>query len=50
MPGQRREGWRVATYTAPAALVAAAREKAEREDTNLSAVIRAALTRYVEDE
>jgi len=41
-PGNRRS-----SFTAPSALIDAAAEKARKESTNLSAVIRDALDRYV---
>ena len=46
----RREGWATSTYSAPATLIAAAREKAHRNDTSVSAVIRTALESYVKGE
>lgn len=44
-PGNRRS-----SYTAPAELIDKAADKAKREDTNLSAVIRDALEDYADDE
>lgn len=49
MPNQRRKGWSTATFTAPADLIAAARAKAAATGTNLSAVIREHLERYVKE-
>ena len=49
MANQRREGWRVGSYSAPAELIAAAKEVAAKEGVSLSAVIRDALTRYVNE-
>lgn len=46
-PNQRRDGWRTSTYSAPADLIAQAQAKAADEGTDLSAVIRTALERYV---
>lgn len=46
-PNQRQDGWRTSTYSAPAALIAEAKAKATAEDTDLSAVIRAALEQYI---
>lgn len=46
-PNQRRDGWRTSTFSAPAELIATAQGKAANEGTDLSAVIRAALERYV---
>lgn len=50
MAHQRRDGWRVSTYQAPAELIDAAKAKASDEDTTVSAVIRDALTDYVKEE
>lgn len=46
-PNQRKDGWRTSTYSAPAELIDQARVKAKSEGTDVSAVIRAALERYV---
>lgn len=46
MPNARREGWRVASFSAPIELVEAAQQRAAAEGTNLSEVIRAALEDY----
>ena len=47
MPNQRREGWRVSTFSAPADLIYRAATKARAEGTTLSAVIRGALERFL---
>lgn len=47
MPNKRRDGWRVSTYSAPAKLIEEAQAKAKEAGTDVSAVIREALERYV---
>ena len=49
MPNARADGQVFTAFWAPAELIESARTVAEIEKSNLSAVIRDALTRYVED-
>lgn len=49
MANQRRKGWVVRSYSVSAELHEAAKAAAEREGVGLSAVIRDALARFVQD-